>query len=133
VLRRQAGVSCLCEGAAHPGLYRPRRIDEALLERTSHHAPVEELLPEVLVPQVVVSVELDEPDRTVGRGNGSQLGQEHGVVAAQAERCDACRDELGQRGCGPVERIGRRAGHRRSVSQSTSDNRPVTPTSSNGL
>ena len=50
---------------------------------------MEELLAEVLVPEIVVGVELHEGKRTVDGSERAQLGEEHRVVAAQAERDDA--------------------------------------------
>ena len=69
---------------------RPAWIDragsiEALLERTPDDAPVEELLPEVLVPEVVVRVELDQRKRAVHGGERPQLGKQDRVVSAQAD------------------------------------------------
>ena len=46
---------------------------------------MEELLAEVLVPDIVVGVQLHEGKRTMDGSERAQLGEEHRVVAAQAE------------------------------------------------
>jgi hypothetical protein len=76
---------------------------------------MEELLPEVLVPEIVVGIELDECERPVHGGERAQLGEEDRVVSAETERRHArARDLLD---CGPrtLERIGGRAGYGRDV------------------
>ena len=42
--------------------------------------------PEVALPDVAVRVEVHEPERAVHRQRGAQLGERHGVVAADADR-----------------------------------------------
>ena len=66
---------------------------------------MEELLPEVLVPEVVMRVELDECERSVLPRQSPQLGQENGVVAAQTQRRHARVDHLGERALRPLEGI----------------------------
>ena len=99
---------------------RPAWIDRAGSIRPSSSArsddaPVEELLPEVLVPQVVVRVELDQRERPVHRRERPELGEQHRVVAAEADgRHAGARDLLERRGRA-LERVHRRSGHRRHV------------------
>jgi hypothetical protein len=84
-------------------LHRSPRVDEALLDRTPNDASVKEALPEVLVPQVVVRVQLHERERTVHGGERPQLREQDRVVAAQAERRHARTRHLLEGGRGASE------------------------------
>ena len=58
----------------------------------------------------MVRVELDERERPVHGGKRAQLGEQNGVVAAEAKRRDAGASDLGERGA----RYARRSAFARS-------------------
>ncbi len=57
---------------------------------------MEELLAEVLVPDIVVGVQLHEGERTVDGSSARSSREEHRVVAAQAEGDYAGSCDLGE-------------------------------------
>ena len=61
-------------------------IEQALLAGALEDRAVVVGTAEVRVPDVVVGVEVHEPERAVHRRRGAQLGERHRVVAADAER-----------------------------------------------
>src|SRR5215218_8156853 len=69
-------------------LHGATRVDEALLDRSPDDAPVEELLPEVLVPEVMVRVELDQGQRSVHGRERAELREQDRMVPAQTEGRD---------------------------------------------
>src|SRR6266545_3880489 len=92
-------------------LHGATRVDEALLDRSPDDAPVEELLPEVLVPEVMVRVELDQGQRSVHGRERAKLREQDRMVSAQTEGRGPGASDLLEGGCRPLERVDRRTGH----------------------
>src|SRR5439155_24860027 len=89
---------------AHPGLYRSRRLDQALLDGAPERRSVEVPLVEVLVPRVRVRVELDERHLPVPAREGAELRERDRVVAAEDEREDTGVDERSESSLDPLVR-----------------------------
>ncbi len=139
-MRRQGGevarrrhVGLAIERAAHAGLDRARRVDEPLLGGALEDRAVEVLDAVVGVPDVGVRVEVGERQRAVNGGRRAQLGEDDGVVAAQAERDDAGGMDRSQERLDALERLDVVTGQVGASPKSTIDRCSTTSTRSRGL